>query len=136
MDQRLRNFYLESTVNSASPGQLLVMLYDSLIQQAEAAEMELASPENPHDRSKAAMAVSHCIDIITQLSASLKHEFDPTLCGTLSNLYCFFTRELSAALERSESEKVRRILPLLRELRSSWSQALKITEQSRPVATT
>jgi flagellar protein FliS len=135
MDLRLRNFYLESNVNSASPGQMLVMLYDALIQQAETAETEIAAPSNPADRSKAAVAISRCIDIITELSSSLKHDFDPTLCGTLSSLYCFFTRELSTALEKSESEKIRAILPLLRNLRTSWSQALKITQQARPVAT-
>jgi len=135
MDQRLRNFYIEANVNSASPGQLLVTLYDALIEQAESAEMELSAPENAQDRSKAARAVSRCINIITELSAALRPEYDPNLCGTLSRLYCFFTRELSAALERAEAQRVRAILPLFRQLRNSWSQALKITEQSRPLAT-
>lgn len=134
MDQRLRNFYLEQTVNSASPGQLLVMLYDALIQQAEMAETEIASPAAPRDPSKAAVAVARCIDIITELSASLRHDFDPALSGTLSKLYCFFTRELSAALDELESQRVRNILPLLRNLRDSWSQALKRTEQNRSYA--
>jgi flagellar protein FliS len=134
MDERLRNFYIEANVNSASPGQLLVSLYDALIEQAEAAEAELAVPDDVDKRSRAARAITRCINIITELTAALRPEYDPKLCGTLSSLYCFFTRELSAALERAESERVRAVLPLFRQLRNSWSQALRITEQSRAVA--
>ena len=44
MDERLRNFYLETRVKNASPGQLLIMLFDALVENGEAAEAELAAP--------------------------------------------------------------------------------------------
>jgi flagellar protein FliS len=123
MDQKLRNFYLESQVKNASPGQLLIMLYDCLIQQAERADTEISSPKNPNDPSPAALAVSRCIDIMTELSRSLKYSVDPLLCGTLSNLYLFFTKEFSEALDQREPKKIRAILPLIRQLRDAWFQA-------------
>ena len=123
MDQRLRNFYLETQVNSASPGQLLIMLYDHLIQNAERADTEISLSENPESLSQASRSVTRCIDVMTELNRSLKHNVDPSLCGTLSSLYLFFTKEFSEAFQKREPGRIRAILPLIRELRNAWSMA-------------
>ena len=120
MDEKLRRFYLESQVKNASPGQMLIMLYDALIQNAEQADTEISSSDNP---SAAAPFVSRCIDIMRELSTCLRHEVDPSLCGTLSKLYLFFTREFSEAFEKREAKRIRAILPLIRQLRDAWTQA-------------
>ena len=133
MDQKLRDFYLEAQIKSASPGQSLILLYDCLIDQAERADTEMAAPENPNDPSPAAQAVSRCINIMTELSASLKHSVDPSLCGTLSGLYLFFTREFSEALNRREPKKIRAILPMIRELRGAWFEADRQANRSKPL---
>jgi flagellar protein FliS len=129
MDQRLRNFYLEASVKNAAPGQLVVMLYDALVQNAERAETEIAASANAVDRTQAAHAVSRCIDIMAELKSSLKYDVDPVLCGRLSDLYCFFIRELSEALEKWLPEKIHAILPLLRNLREAWTKAQQITSR-------
>jgi flagellar protein FliS len=123
MEQKLRDFYLESQVNNASPGQMLIMLYDCLIQHAESADTEMSSPEHPEHRSRASRAVSRCIDIMTELNRSLRFSEDPKLCGTLSALYYFFTKEFSEAFDKSEPGRIRAILPLIRDLRNAWSTA-------------
>jgi len=134
MDQRLRNYYLEAQVNSGSPGQLLVMLYDRLIQHAESADTEIAAPENPNCLSQASHSVSRCIDILTELNRSLKHSVDPVLCRTLSALYLFFTREFSEAFDKRDPKKIRAILPLIRELRNAWSTAERGVNKFQVVA--
>ena len=73
------------------------------------------------------------IDIITELSSSLRTEADPALCATLNNLYHFFTREMSAALDHGDPARIHAILPLLRDLRNTWAQALKISDQAQPI---
>jgi flagellar secretion chaperone FliS len=123
MDQKLRTFYLENQIKNATPGQLLIMLYDGLIQNAESADTELSSSENPGARVQASRFVSRCIDIMTELNTCLKHGVDPVLCGTLSDLYLFFTREFSEAYDKSEPGRIRAILPLIRELRTAWFEA-------------
>jgi len=125
MDERLRNYYLESQVKNASPGQMLIMLYDCLIQQAELADAELTSPEKPGDVSLAAQAVSRCINIMSELSTSLKYEENAPLCGTLRDLYQFFTRQFSDAFAKYDPKKIQAILPLIRELRNAWVAADK-----------
>ena len=134
MDQKLRNFYIESQINNGTPGQLLVMLYDGLIQQAENADAEISSPEMARDPAPASRAVSRCIDILTELNTCLRHSVEPTLCATLSDLYLFFTQEFSHAFDQREPKKIRAILPLIRSLRSAWYEADRRANQFQPGA--
>jgi flagellar protein FliS len=136
MDERLRYFYLETRVKNASPGQLLIMLFDALVENSEAAETELAAPPGTEERERAPRRIGRCLDIITELSTSLRHEVDRDLCASLGNLYAFFARQFAEALTQSEPGKVRAILPLLRELNLTWIQAEKISAQAQLVATT
>jgi flagellar protein FliS len=123
MDEKLRRYYLESKVNNASPAQMLIMLYDCLIKNAEQADAEITSPENPNDLSQAAHAVTGCINIMRELTSALRYSVDPALCATLSKLYLFFTREFSEAFEQRDPKRIRAILPLIRDLRQTWSEA-------------
>jgi flagellar protein FliS len=133
-DQKLRNFYLESQVNNASPGQLLIMLYDGLIQNAENADAAISSTEIDNDPSSASRAITRCIDILTELNTCLRHNIEPTLCATLSDLYLFFTQEFSQAFDRREPKRIRAILPLIRELRGAWFEADRRSNQFQPDA--
>jgi len=134
MDQRLRYFYEETRIKNASPAEMLVMLYDYLVQKAETAESELAAPVGSEERVLAPRTISHCIDIITELSSALRPEHDPQLCATLSGLYRFFAHEFSEALSKSDPGKIGAILPLLRKLRTAWSQAQKTASRGQLVA--
>jgi flagellar secretion chaperone FliS len=122
-DERIRNFYLEAKVNNASSNQMLIMLYDGLIEQVEIAEAELTTPSNGDQGAQAAQAISRSINIITELITSLKFNVNPEFCGTLKGLYVFFTRELSEARIKKAPKKIRAILPMIRELRDAWVQA-------------
>jgi len=123
MNDKIRSFYLEAKVNSASSSQMLIMLYDGLIEQAEIAEAELSAQSSPDQGAQAAQAVSRCINIITELISTLKFSVNPEFCGTLKGLYVFFTREFSEASAKRAPKKIRAILPLIRELRDAWVQA-------------
>jgi flagellar biosynthetic protein FliS len=130
-DDRLRNFYLESRIKNASPGAVLVILYESLVENAETAESGIAAPDGSEERARATLSIKICIDIITELTTSLRHEVDPTLCSTLGGLYYFFTRQLSQALTESDPRKIGTILPLLRQLNGAWTKAHKIASQAQ-----
>jgi flagellar biosynthetic protein FliS len=127
MDQRLRQFYNESRVKNASPGQLLVLLYDDLVQSAEIAENQIAAAADSSERAQAPLAVGRCIRAVTELSAALRPEHDPMLCANLSSLYRFFAHEFSEALAKNDPRKIGAILPLLRKLRATWAQVQKMS---------
>jgi flagellar protein FliS len=132
MDQRLRDYYLESQVHNATPGQMLIMLYDCLIEHAESADQELSTPGNSADSRPAAREISRCINILTELNACLRPGVDPSLCATLSELYRFFTRQFSEALESRKGEKIREILPLIQKLRNTWVEADRRANKFQP----
>jgi flagellar protein FliS len=134
MDEKLRRYYLESRVKNASPGQMLIMLYDCLIKNVETAEAEITSPANPSDPSQAAQAITGCINVMRELTSTLRPNENPSLCCTLSNLYLFFTRELSTAFEKRDPTRIRAILPLIRELRNTWCEADRRAGQLQAVA--
>jgi flagellar protein FliS len=134
MDEKLRKYYLESQVKNAAPGQMLIMLYDGLIQQAERADSEISSPEISKDPSPASLATSRCIDIMTELNRSLNFNADPALCARLSSLYLFFTKEFSEAFNKREPKRIRDILPLIRDLRNSWFEADRRANRFQAVA--
>ena len=123
MDQRLRDYYIDSQVNNATPGQLLVMLYDCLLEHAEIAAQEISAPATPGDYRQAARQVTWCINVLTELSTCLRHGVQPELCALLGDLYRFFARQFSEALEARQAEKIREILPLIQKLHDTWVEA-------------
>jgi flagellar secretion chaperone FliS len=134
MDQRLRHFYEENRIKNATPAEMLVMLYDYLVQKAEKAESEIAAPADSEERVEAARTISHCIDIVTELSSALRPEHDPMLCANLGNLYRFFASQFSEALAKSDAGKIGAVLPLIRKLRTAWTQAQKTSARTQLVA--
>ena len=132
MEQRLRDYYIESQVNNATPGQLLIMLYDCLIERAEGADHEISTPAVPGDYRPAAREISRCINILTELSTCLRHGVEPKLCATLCELYRYFTRQFSEALEQRQAEKIREIVPLIQKLRDTWAEADRIANKYQP----
>jgi flagellar protein FliS len=132
MEQRLRDYYTDSQVNNATPGQLLIMLYDCLIEHAELAAQEISAPETPGDYRQAAREVSRCIKVLTELNACLRPSVHPKLCTILGDLYRFFTRQLSEALESHQAEKIREILPLIQKLRHTWVEADRLAGRDQP----
>jgi flagellar biosynthetic protein FliS len=128
MDEKLRNFYVEAQIKNAPPGQLLIMLYDGLIDHAERAEAALS--ESSPNIVEAAHSVSRCIKIMTELISALRPDESPELCGTLRNLYVFFTKEFSETLEKREPKKIRAVLPLIKDLRGAWTEAYRRSGQT------
>lgn len=132
MDTRLRDYYIESQVNNATPGQLLIMLYDCLLEHAEYAEQEIGALENPGDHRQAAREVTRCINVLTELNTCLRHGVEPALCATLSDLYRFFASQFSEALEARDASKIREILPLIQKLRNTWAEADRRANKYQP----
>jgi len=134
MDERLRDFYLESRVKNASPGELLVMLWEALVENAENAESQITAPVGSPERTNATRSITRCLDIITELTASLRFEVNPDLCSNLGNLYRFFAGEFSAALKSCDPARIGAILPLLRDLRQTWTKAQRMSSQAQLAA--
>ena len=88
----LRDRYLQDSINTASPGKLLLMLYDRLVLDLMSAEEALraADRELAHDK------LTHAQEIIIELHSSLDLEAWSGAPG-LGALYSFLLTELIGA---------------------------------------
>jgi flagellar protein FliS len=110
--------YRSSSVMTASPGQLVVMLYDGagrFLRQAEIAAEEGAW-RHAMDRLSKADA------IVDELLVTLDVEQGGQVAERLQSIYVFCTRLLTEAQLEKSPEKVEQVAKLLKELRDAWAQ--------------
>lgn len=109
--------YRQNSVLTASPGQLVVMLYDGAIRflrQAELA-MEEGAVAHTNDRMQRAEA------IIDELLATLNMDAGE-ISGRLQAIYTFCRSELIAARIERSPRKIKQVIGLLSELREAWAE--------------
>ena len=115
--------YLEASINSASPEELIIKVYDALLlfarQAIEVMEMRPADVQARHDllrRAQRACAL---------LMGSLRLDIDSDIPGNLFRIYEFWHHQLVAANMQGDASKVRELLPLVAGMRETWVEAIK-----------
>lgn len=126
-DPRAR--YVADSVGTASPGRLLVMLFDRLLLDHDRALDALTAG----DRSKADAALRHAQDIVLELRGSLDVAAWSGGPG-LAALYDFLLRELLRAQLRGDAAVVVSCRELVAPLAEAWREAATVTAASRPQA--
>ncbi len=109
--------YRESSVMTASPEQLVVMLYDGalrFLRQTEAAYGEGAW-QHGGDRLTRAEA------IVDELLATLNMDAGE-LANRLQAIYVFCKRQMIEARLERDAVKIRSVIRLLDDLRDAWAQ--------------
>jgi flagellar protein FliS len=110
--------YQNAKVQTASPAQILVQLYDGAIrfmkQAMEAEERGDATTKGNLLRK------SHAI--VSELSATLDHSQAPELCAELERLYEFVMHSITQAHVASKSETLPAAIKVLDELRGAWAE--------------
>ena len=115
--------YLEASINSASPEELIIKVYDALLlfarQAIEVMESRPADIQARHDllrRAQRACAL---------LMGSLRLDLDSEIPGNLFRIYEFWHHQLVAANMQGDAQKVREVLPLIAGMRETWVEAIK-----------
>ncbi|WP_029430779.1 flagellar export chaperone FliS [Blastococcus sp. URHD0036] len=114
----LRARYLGDAVTTASPQQLLVMLYDRLALDLARAGTALEAG----DRETASEQLTHAQDIVLELRSSLvveAWEGGPRL----ASLYSWLMTELVQANVKCDRNRVASCLQVVEPLRDAWRQA-------------
>lgn len=113
-----RNRYGQDAVLSATPVQLLTMLYDRLmldLGRAEAAQLESRWPD-------AGASLVHAQSIVAELTSSLKPDvWDGA--ESLRGLYTYVLTALMNANIQRDIERTRECIGLLEPLRQAWHEA-------------
>ena len=115
--------YLEASITSASPEELIIKVYDALLlfarQAVEVMETRPADIPGRHDllrRAQRACAL---------LMGSLRLDLDTELPVNLFRIYEFWHHELVAANMHGDVQRVHGILPMVAEMRETWVEAIK-----------
>lgn len=108
--------YRENTVLSATPEQLVVVLYDGarrFLRQAATA-MRAGEVERAHNTLRSAE------QIVAHLDAVLDYEQGGELAEQLHSIYQFCLAHLNRARWDLEADKLEQVAEMLGELRESW----------------
>ncbi|MFC2972541.1 flagellar export chaperone FliS [Azotobacter bryophylli] len=120
---------VESGVLSASPHQLIVMLFDAAQTSIRAARLHMQAG-NVTEKGK---AISRAIDIVNRgLLAALDHERGGELAGRLEQIYNYVTRLLLQANLRNDQQSLDQAANLLEEIGSAWREIAPQVGESRP----
>lgn len=127
----MRDRYLRDTVSTATPGKLLVMLYERLV-------LDLAKGEQAQrdgDRETAAYRLTHAQEIVLELRASLDLEVWSE-GAALANIYVYLLNELIMANVKLDADRTATCRMLVEPLLEAWREAASTTagEPQRVVA--
>jgi len=126
----MRNRYLQDSISTASPGKLLIMLYDRLVMDLVQGEDALRAGERELANDK----LNHAQEIILELRTTLDLEAWSGAPG-LASLYGFLVTELIGANIARDADRVAGCRAIVEPLRDTWREAAALAAaQPAPVA--
>jgi flagellar secretion chaperone FliS len=114
----LRNRYLNDSIATASPGRLLVMLYDRLVLDMAQGEEALRAG----DRTTGGDRLMHAQEIIIELRSTLDMEVWSGAAG-LAALYAYWLSELIGANVTGDADRARLVREQIEPVRDAWREA-------------
>ena len=110
--------YREQSILTATPGQLVVMLYDGCLRFLH----QSAHAMREDDVVVAGNRLSRAEAIIDELLTTLDLEQGGVIASRLQGIYVFCNRQLLEARANRDPELIETVSGLLAELRESWAQ--------------
>jgi len=117
--------YRTNAVLTASPGQLVLMLYDGALRSLAIAREAFGRSED--DARRLEIINNQLLKtqaIIAELQGGLNFEKGGEVATTLSRLYTYYNRRLFEANLRKQAEPVVEVERLIGELRAGWAEML------------
>jgi flagellar protein FliS len=114
-----RDQYLEQQVATATPAELILMLYNGAITRTTSAIETL----DGGDVTAARPALIRAQDIVMELRCSLDHTVGGEIARNLDRLYDFAWGRLMVASTRADAGAAREAVDVLVTLRDAWREA-------------
>lgn len=128
--------FLKNMVESASPMQLIVLLYDGAIQWLQMAkkEIEKNADKKPPNWTEFSHSIDMTLKIFTHLQESLNHERSEELSEKLFSLYEFLKNQIIKVNAYKNEEDIDSAIEIVRNLKKSWQEAMleKTKTESTP----
>ena len=120
------NHYQNNQVMTASPEQILIMLYDGAIRFVRQAKQAMVNGR----QADKATSISKAVAIITEFSNTLDYEVGGEIALDLSQLYAFMIRELAAVNAQSNADRLEPVEKILLDLREGFAGAAEINQRN------
>lgn len=124
--------YTQRNVQTATPGQLVVMLYDGMIRFFTQARVAIEAG----DIQTVANRVNRGLAIVTELRCTLDMT-QGELPERLASIYEWCHDEVVDARLQNDTERLNRVISMLTDLRGAWAQVANTPRpdvaQNRPV---
>ena len=117
--------YKQQSVNTMTPGELLIVLYDELVKRAARADLALEREDYPLFEA----SMDRCVDILHYLYDTLDSQYP--IGGELHRLYDFFCYDFSRVMAGRNREELGKLRPMIADLRESFRSAEKATAATR-----
>jgi len=114
--------YQNNQILSASPEQILILLYDGSIRFCHQAIHAMDAGQ----RTVQAEKISRAMAIVCEFANTLNHEVGGEIAADLDALYGFMTRELTRANLQNDRKALETVEGLLSGLRETWVEAIEI----------
>jgi flagellar protein FliS len=118
--------YRETRIQTASQGQLIIILYDETVKQLDRAleflQMNSSGKKDPGKIEQISKAILKTQEIITELMVSLDFDQGGDIAKNLFSLYTWFNQELLEANIKQDLRRITTVRNMLNELRGAWSE--------------
>jgi flagellar secretion chaperone FliS len=115
---RAAQAYAQTHVQSRSPLELVVMLYDGLLRFVGDARSAINARDLPGKRT----AVSRALAIVSELQSTLNMEVGGEVASALDGLYTYINGRLLEASMQSDAAALDECERLVRTLREPWAE--------------
>lgn len=113
--------YKEQSVSTMTPNELMLLLFDELVKRITRAELALEKEDyNLFDAS-----TDRCVDIVRYLDDTLDRQYP--ISNDLHRMYDYFCYELNRVKFGRNMEELRRVKPMLIDLRDTFRSAEKLS---------
>lgn len=109
--------YQEIKVRTATPTELVVMMYDTAIAELEQARRHIGTRQI----GRRVRCLNKASSILTELQAALNFEAGGEIARSLDRLYAYMRRRLFEANLHQDGAAVEEVVKLLASLRPAWA---------------
>jgi flagellar secretion chaperone FliS len=120
------NQYKENSIFTSSSEELTLMLFNGLVRFIMQGQQAISLK----DIEKANKSIIRAQDIISYFQSTLDNRFD--VSEGLSLIYDYMYRRLIDANIKKDNAILDEMLGFAKELRDTWSQAMKMAKQQKP----
>jgi flagellar protein FliS len=118
------NIYRKTATTTASPGELVLMLFDGALRFMAAAELGFEEDNFARRNEQIHNNILRTQAIITELQATLNIEKGGEFSENLYRLYDFMQDHLNQANREKNVSKIKTVATFMQDIRDAWSQML------------